>query len=1013
VNRVLRFLRSYHFATLAAWVILAVGLFSSLFWQPAPNRVVVPVVENSEQTVLQVYYRYGFPGPGSFFEYYSDKELLHRSGQTLEARFELPGWQRLRAVRLDLGNETRSFALGPVEFGYEWAYRFYPLFHLSAEQLIERAELNDQIASARAAGESLEIEVEGVDPYLILPVSREDWLNALPTGTLWWLRLVRVLTFLAVAGLVYLAGRLLRSGWLARAGTGHSPTWNRLWWVGSLAGILGIGFLVYEPYLTFQKLFLFKDVATDSVDVFWPIFLHISEYFRSEGYPLWTFSIGVGQGLFGWIGDPFLFLIYLLPPLSVGFALGWLQLLKTVVAGIFFLNWLRLLGVGRFAATVGTVGLVFSAHMVIRGNWTHYATEVVMVAFALFAFECFLRKRFWQLLPLAILFLVIRSVFHTYVWSILFLSYAVLRMWLEAGWQPRWMGRKILELAGCYLLGLGLSAVFLFPNLAELLNSPRVTGGESTIASFAQSSLWGLNQPEEWLSSLYGLFAPDLLGRGSFYSGWANYLEGPHLYVGTLAVLLLPQAFFGRSRRLQGVLLIAVAAVLLYLFVPYARYALNGFSGVYYKTSSFWVSLVVAGMGVLALDNLVRRRVLNIWVLGGTLVLLLIAMRLLLHSEFVLEWLRVKESYRVYRQVVFLLFAYSVVLVFLRLPKLRSFGLLLLPVLVAWEVVQFAGESVQDRLALRGDTMETGGYYFDDSYSAVRMIERADSGFYRIEKGNVSVHLNDSLGQSYRGLSSYYSFNAGGYLSFLGPDGFEVDYLVPGHGSAYVMGTGERTVLASLLSTKYFITREWGNQTPPFGYRPWGRAGDARIYRNDCFIPLGSVYSHGISEDAVRRYPPEVRDLIALAAAVVPSDGTGVESGTLTDLPEEELQKIETAAEARGSREWESFYYRLASDLAKTAVDWSVIEENRLIGSVYLEEPGLVYLSIPENDGWTATVNDQPVSFVPVHFGFRGIPLEAGLHRIELHYFPPFMKLGMGVSGTALLGWIILSMRRR
>ena len=997
--------------TAAAVAVVFVGAFSNLTWQPTPNRVLVPVESVASQTVMQVYYRYGFPGPGSYFEYHSDVELLHRTDDRYVADFALPGWRKLRAIRLDPVKQEGAFRFGPVEFGYQTLFRYVPLFALTGEEILARWEPNPHIesGSADAVDGSWTIRSTGNDPFFILPVSGDDWLDRLPAAVLWELRGTRMVFFLLAAGIVYLLGRLVRARWPERAGGAATPVWNRWWTASFLAAVAGLAFVVYEPYLTFRRLYLFKDVATDSVDVFWPVFLHLSDYFRSVGWPLWSFSVGVGQGVFNWVGDPFLFLLWMLPPEKIAFGLGWLQFLKIVAAALLFLGWLRLLGIGRYAASVAAVGLSFSAHMIIRGNWTHYAGEVVMVAFAVFAFECFLRRRIWQLLPLAILFLVIRGVYHTYVWSILFFGYALLRLWLESGCRPAWMGRQVLRMGGCYLLGLGLSAVFLLPNLFEIFRSPRVVGEESAIGTFAGSPLLALNEPLQWLSALYGLYAPDLLGRGSFYSGWANYLEGPHLYAGTLFLLLLPQCFAGRSGRLRVVLGLALGAVLLYLFVPYARYFLNAFSGIYYKTSSFWISLVVAGCGALALDNLVRRGRLNLWLLGGTLAVLMAGLWALLNAGFVVEHLRVAESYLVYRQVIWLLLIYSAVLVLVRSRRWRSAGLILLPLVVAWEVAEFAGQSSRDRLALRGDSMRTGAYYFDDSLSAVRMIQAADPEFYRIGKRDVSAHLNDALGQSYAGLSSYYSFNAGGYLAFLGPNGFDVDHLLEGHGSSYVVGPVEREVLAGLLSTKYFLARDWGNADPPIFYEPWGRAGDCLIYRNACFIPFGPIYHYWIDEERARTIPPDARELVALAAAIVPA---GAGPPGVPELPEEKIARaLEAAGDSPGSRE--ALYREWAVTLGEASVEWREFGPNAMSGQVDLEQPGIVYLSIPEAGGWRVKVNGEPVEFLAVHFGFRGVRLSEGTSRIELAYFPPLMKAGIALTGGSLFGFLLLGFRFR
>tara|TARA_R100000027_G_scaffold61041_1_gene52119 strand:- start:1463 stop:4540 length:3078 start_codon:yes stop_codon:yes gene_type:complete len=989
--------------TFAALLVVGIGIVSSIFWQPAPNRVRIPLIDNTGQTVLQVYYRYGFPGPGSYFEYYSDVELLHATHDTLVAEFRMPGWRKLRAIRLDLGREVRDFVLGPVEFGFESAYRYHPLFELDGEEVLNRWQPNNQIGSGNQEGPNWRVRTAGEDSYLILPLSRSDWLGSLSPRVLWQLRGIRLLYFGLVAGLFYLAGRLVRSGWLSRAGGEYTPRWNRLWWIVSLAGVAVLGFWVYEPYLLFRKMYLFRDVATDSVDVFWPMFTHIAEYFRTEGYPLWSFSVGAGQGIFNWIGDPFLFILYALPPKLLGFGMGWVQFLKTLVAAVFFLGWLRLLGIGRYAASVAVVGLVFSGHMVIRGNWNHYASEVVMVAFALFAFECFLRKRIWHLLPLAILFLVIRGVYHTYVWSILFFGYALLRLWMEAGWKPKWIAGQVLRLGACYVLGLGLSAVFFLPNLYEIFSSPRVSGSESGILEFAQSALYSINPPEEWLSSLYGIFAPDILGRGIFYSGWRNYLEGPHLYAGTLVVLLLPQALIGRRPRTRWILWGVLLAILLYIFVPYVRYCLNAFSGVYYKTSSFWIPVALAGIAAVGLDDLIRKRKLDLCLLGGTLLVCVVALLFLRNSEYAMEFVRVKESYRVYRHTLYLLFGYSALLVFLRYGRSRPAALLLIPLLLVWEVGQFARESTQDRFDLRADSLTTHGFYFDDSYDAVAMIEAADSSFYRIEKGPGCARLNDPLGQGFKGLTSYYSFNAGGYLDFLGTGGFDVDYRVPGLGSSYVCGMRERYVLETLLSMKYYIMRSGEESSLSPFYKAWGRAGDSLIYENTCFVPFGSVYFSTISEEEMRALRPGERDLVALAAAVVPEAWPVEGLNELPKVSRETLEEIDKRTLHGPREERERLYFDLAKALGTHAVEWTNWNSNRFEGNIELDRPGLLFVSIPDNRGWTAEVNEKKVEVIPVHFGFKGVLLNEGKNDVVFKYFPPMMRAGIAISLATIL----------
>ncbi len=71
---------------------------------------------------------------------------------------------------------------------------------------------------------------------------------------------------------------------------------------------------------------------------------------------------------------------------------------------------------------------------------------------------------------------------------------------------------------------------------------------------------------------------------------------------------------------------------------------------------------------------------------------------------------------------------------------------------------------------------------------------------------------------------------------------------------------------------------------------------------------------------------------------------------------------------------------------------------------------GLVVLSDNYFPGWTATVDGQPARIWEAYTALRGIEVEAGAHRIEMHYRPLTVRLGalmllVSVIGLAGLAW--------
>ena len=82
-------------------------------------------------------------------------------------------------------------------------------------------------------------------------------------------------------------------------------------------------------------------------------------------------------------------------------------------------------------------------------------------------------------------------------------------------------------------------------------------------------------------------------------------------------------------------------------------------------------------------------------------------------------------------------------------------------------------------------------------------------------------------------------------------------------------------------------------------------------------------------------------------------------------------------------------------------------------GTVSLEEPKILLLSIPHDRGWTAVVDGEKTPILRADEMFMAIPLDAGDHEIELHYRTPGFTAGliMTLAGLAML--LLLCRRNR
>jgi hypothetical protein len=72
-----------------------------------------------------------------------------------------------------------------------------------------------------------------------------------------------------------------------------------------------------------------------------------------------------------------------------------------------------------------------------------------------------------------------------------------------------------------------------------------------------------------------------------------------------------------------------------------------------------------------------------------------------------------------------------------------------------------------------------------------------------------------------------------------------------------------------------------------------------------------------------------------------------------------------------------------------------------------LDSPGWLVLTDAYYPGWQAVVNGQPVEILPVNLMFRAVELPAGEHRVVFEFKPRSFRVGMWISGSALVVLVV------
>lgn len=96
-------------------------------------------------------------------------------------------------------------------------------------------------------------------------------------------------------------------------------------------------------------------------------------------------------------------------------------------------------------------------------------------------------------------------------------------------------------------------------------------------------------------------------------------------------------------------------------------------------------------------------------------------------------------------------------------------------------------------------------------------------------------------------------------------------------------------------------------------------------------------------------------------------------------------------------------YRRSAAALQAEGMEQVQLANNRISGTVSVEDDRILQIAVPYSDGWTAKVNGEEVEVFRCGGMYMGIDLKAGTNAVEMEYATPGLKEGAVISALALV----------
>jgi uncharacterized membrane protein YfhO len=749
--------------------------------------------------------------------------------------------------------------------------------------------------------------------------------------------------------------------------------------------LIGIGGLIFRDFLFGDALLVYKDGGSDSINDYYPSFVHLSDYVRSHGFPSWSFSTGMGQDLIYLAGYLVWEPVTWLPRELIAHGLVYQHLGKVLLAGLLFFGFLLLRGLRPAAALLGSLLVSFSAYMCMGACWYPLADEVVGFSGLLFAIEVALKRGLWFVLVPIVALLGAIDAFHLYLCALFLLLYVPLRLFGRYGWQPRTVWRISLLLAGAATLGAGLSALLTLPNLYAMVNSPRGSGTSSFAATLSSSPVFGFESHLHYVTAALRSFANDILGTAEAFRGWQNYLEAPLTYCGLFCLVVIPQVFVGATRRHQLIYGVFLAGLLLATVFPWFRYLFWLFQGDYYRAFSLFSILGLITLSATAFSRYLEGRPLNVWLLALTTIVVVGVLYLPVTE------LQTRVDSDLKQQATIFLVCYAGLLgagQLLRQTKITGW---IIVALAAFELTLLDRNTVSNRSTVSKQELKARVGYNDETVDALRDIKASDtSSFYRVTKIRSSSlgvlpSLNDALIFGYYGTSYYSSFNNLNYIEFLVATGA----IVPATEieTRYSVGLLNDPVLSLFAGEKYALVEDPMPFQRAVQYEFMQQYGRDHLFRNARFLPLGLAFDRFITKDVFLKLFAREKSELLLRAVVLTdqreAEKLGLSPVALSDL-EQEIRNSSLAD--------------VVADRRKTALDLTGFQQTRIDGKVAVERKSVLVIQTPFDRGWHALQDGQTAEVLKVDVGLLGVVLDAGAHKVELSYRNPYLASGLAVT---------------
>lgn len=596
---------------------------------------------------------------------------------------------------------------------------------------------------------------------------------------------------------------------------------------------------LYQDFIFGDNLLIYAGSGSDSIGQTVPFILNEAARLSSGDISQWNQYQFLGATTIQFLNPDYLPALFgenAVPAMMLAS-----QLMKIILAGVFFYLFLGYFGLRYRTRFVSSLCLALCGRMIELAPWTAYTLEITLFCSMLWGFERFLaNRRHVFVLPVSFALIgMSEGVYGFVLYGAIIVFYALFR--LIYNWNEEWGSKKLalfaLQFTSLLLAGILISLPVILPSLESYSTSARI-GSNLSVSDF---NFLGLLLPANstlCCEEIIKFFSNAITGHMTSYTGSTNILNAPYFYAGLLPLLGLPFAFRDKNSHQKAALVLILLFALLYCYSDGFRYLLNGFSvpGSDFRQSSFWVVIVFSLAGALGVDHLWKLCSAKTALLWGTLLILIFSI------AAALIWDRISIVYFAVAIVILIVYLMLIIIASRASRPISIVAMALIITIVPIEL--FAQDFKAINSATHLNYAEYDQQLGSDPEDAVLSASSLPEDTYRID--NKSMMLTRSMADTYLSTTSY--IGGAGFTQHVTDflKTMKNDYVNQLGYTRYSYGFFDLAT-NSLLGVKYLVYSNDGKEYYiPYGYKEVGRTDDYVVFENTKALPL--VYGYAKNE---------------------------------------------------------------------------------------------------------------------------------------------------------------------